>query len=81
MDILRRLDFALHVLRDVHLFHIVLALAHRACQPLSKPFHFLLELIIFLQQHSQCKMVSKIHQLNQCKKLKHLPWRWELHKG
>jgi hypothetical protein len=37
----------------------------------------LLELIIFLayghmflQQHSHCKMVSKIHQLNQCKKLK-----------
>jgi hypothetical protein len=25
---LRRLDFALHVLRDVHLFLIVLALAH-----------------------------------------------------
>jgi hypothetical protein len=35
-------------LRDVHLFLIVLALARQACQPLSKPFHFLLELIIFL---------------------------------
>jgi hypothetical protein len=45
---LRRLDFALHVLRDVHLFFIVLALAHQACQPLSELFHFLLELIIFL---------------------------------
>jgi hypothetical protein len=45
---LRRLDFALHVLRDVHLFFIVLALAYQACQPLSEPFHFLLELIIFL---------------------------------
>jgi hypothetical protein len=28
MVILRRLDFALHVLRDVHLFLIFLALAH-----------------------------------------------------
>jgi hypothetical protein len=46
--ILRRLDFALHVLRDIHLFLIVLALAHQVCQPLSEPFHFLLELIIFL---------------------------------
>jgi hypothetical protein len=45
---LRRLDFALHVLKDVHLFFIVLALAHKVCQPLSEPFHFLLELIIFL---------------------------------
>jgi hypothetical protein len=36
---------------------------------------------MFLQQHSHCKMVSKIHQFNQCKKLKHLPWRKELHKG
>jgi hypothetical protein len=45
---LRRLDFALHVLRDVHLFFIILALAHQACQPLSESFHFLLELIIFL---------------------------------
>jgi hypothetical protein len=45
---LRRLDFALHVLRDVRLFLIVLALAHQACQPLSEPFHFLLKLIIFL---------------------------------
>jgi hypothetical protein len=45
---LRRLDFALYVLRDVHLFLIILALAHQACQPLSKSFHFLLELIIFL---------------------------------
>jgi hypothetical protein len=45
---LRRLDFALHVFIDVHLFLIVLALAHQACQPLSEPFHFLLELIIFL---------------------------------
>jgi hypothetical protein len=46
--ILRRLDFALHVLRDVHLFFIVLSLAHQVCQPLSEPFHFLLKLIIFL---------------------------------
>jgi hypothetical protein len=46
--ILRRLDFALHVLRDVHLFLIVLSLAHQACQPLSESFHFFLELIIFL---------------------------------
>jgi hypothetical protein len=45
---LRRLDFALHVLRDVHLFLIVLAFAHQACQPLSEPFHFLLKLIILL---------------------------------
>jgi hypothetical protein len=45
---LRRLDFAIYVLRDVHLFLIVLALAHQACQPLSEPFHFLLELIILL---------------------------------
>jgi hypothetical protein len=45
---LRRLDFALHVLRDVHLFLIVLAFVHQVCQPLSEPFHFLLELIIFL---------------------------------
>jgi hypothetical protein len=45
---LRRLDFALHVLRDGYLFFIVLALAHQACQPLSEPFHFLLELIILL---------------------------------
>jgi hypothetical protein len=45
---LRRLYFALHVLRDVHLFLIVLALAHQVCQSLSEPFHFLLELIIFL---------------------------------
>jgi hypothetical protein len=45
---LRRLDFTLHVLRDVHLFLITLALAHQACQHLSEPFHFLLELIIFL---------------------------------
>jgi hypothetical protein len=44
---LRRLDFALHVLRDVHLFSIVLSLAHQVCQPLSEPFHFSLELIIF----------------------------------
>jgi hypothetical protein len=43
---LRRLDFALHVLRDVHLLLIVLALAHQACQPLLEPFHF--ELIIFI---------------------------------
>jgi hypothetical protein len=48
MVILRRLDFALHVLRDFHLFLIVVALAHQACQPLSEPFHFLLKLIIFL---------------------------------
>jgi hypothetical protein len=48
MVILRRLDFALHVLRDVHLFSIVLALAHQVCQPLLKSFHFSLELIIFL---------------------------------
>jgi hypothetical protein len=46
--ILRRLDLALHVLRDVHLFFIVLALAHQVCQPFSEPFHFSLELIIFL---------------------------------
>jgi hypothetical protein len=46
--ILRRSDFALHVLRDVHLFFIVLALAHQDCKPLSEPFHFLLELIICL---------------------------------
>jgi hypothetical protein len=45
---LRRLDFTLHVLRDVHLFFIILALAHQVCQPLSKSFHFSLELIIFL---------------------------------
>jgi hypothetical protein len=45
---LRRLDLALHVLRDVHLFFIVLALAHQVCQPLSEPFHLLLGLIIFL---------------------------------
>jgi hypothetical protein len=45
---LRRLDFTLHVLRDVPLFFIVLALAHQACQPLSEAFHFLLELIIFV---------------------------------
>jgi hypothetical protein len=45
---LRRWDFALHVLSDIHLFLIVLALAHQAWQPLSEPFHFLLELIIFL---------------------------------
>jgi hypothetical protein len=44
---LRRLDFALHVLRDVPLFFIVPTLAHQACQPLSELFHFLLELIIF----------------------------------
>jgi hypothetical protein len=35
-------------LRDVHLFLIVLTFAHQACQPLSEPFHFLLEIIIFL---------------------------------
>jgi hypothetical protein len=45
---LRRLDLAFHVLRDVHLFFIILALAHQVCQPLSEPFHFLLELILFL---------------------------------
>jgi hypothetical protein len=45
---LRRLDFALHVLRDVHLFLVVLALAHQICQPLLELFHFFLELIIFL---------------------------------
>jgi hypothetical protein len=45
---LRLFVFALHISRDVHLFLIVLALAHQACQPLSEPFHFLLELIIFL---------------------------------
>jgi hypothetical protein len=38
-------------------------------------FSFLWDNHIFIQQHSHCKMVSKIHQLNQCKKLKHLPWR------
>jgi hypothetical protein len=42
------LDFALHVLGDVHMFLIVLALAHQACQPFSEPFHFLLKLIILL---------------------------------
>jgi hypothetical protein len=31
MVILRRLDLALHVLRDVHLFLIVLAFAHKVC--------------------------------------------------
>jgi hypothetical protein len=46
--ILRRLDFALHVLKDVQSFLIILALAHQVCQPLSEPFHFSLELIIFL---------------------------------
>jgi hypothetical protein len=45
---LRRLDFTLHVLRDVHLFFIILSLAHQVCQPLSEPFHFSLNLIIFL---------------------------------
>jgi hypothetical protein len=45
---LRRFDFALHVLRDGHLFLIVLALAHQACKPLSEPFQFLLKLIILL---------------------------------
>jgi hypothetical protein len=45
---LRRLDFALHVLRDVHLFLIMLAITHQACQPLSEPFYFLLKLIILL---------------------------------
>jgi hypothetical protein len=45
---LRRLDFTIHVLRDVHLFLIVLTLAHQVCQPLSKPFHFLLKLVILL---------------------------------
>jgi hypothetical protein len=45
---LRRLDFALHVLRDVHLFLIALAFAHQVCQRLLKTFHFLLELNIFL---------------------------------
>jgi hypothetical protein len=45
---LRRLDFALHVLRHVHLFLIVLSLAHQVFQPLSEPFHFLLNLIILL---------------------------------
>jgi hypothetical protein len=29
------------------LFFIILALAHQVCRPLSEPFHFLLELIIF----------------------------------
>jgi hypothetical protein len=48
MVILRRLDFALHALRDVHLFLIALAFAHQACQPLPEPFHFLLKLIILL---------------------------------
>jgi hypothetical protein len=45
---LRRLDFALHVLGDVHLFFIILALSHQVCQPLSEPFHFLFELIFSL---------------------------------
>jgi hypothetical protein len=35
-------------LRDVHLFFVILALARQVFQPLSEPFHFLLELIIFL---------------------------------
>jgi hypothetical protein len=35
-------------LREVHFFLIVLALAHQICQPLSEPFYFLHELIIFL---------------------------------
>jgi hypothetical protein len=48
MIILRTLDIALHVLREAHLFLIFLALAHQANQLLSKPFHFLLELIILL---------------------------------
>jgi hypothetical protein len=48
MVIMRRLDFAIYVLREFHLSLIVHALAHQACQALSEPFHFLLELIIFL---------------------------------
>jgi hypothetical protein len=31
MVILRRLEFAFHVLRDVHLFLIILALTHQPC--------------------------------------------------
>jgi hypothetical protein len=45
---LRRLDFSLHVLRDVHLFLVVLSLSHQVSQPLSEPFHFLLKLIILI---------------------------------
>jgi hypothetical protein len=45
---LRRLDVVLHVLRDIHLFLIVLALSHQASQLLSGLFQFLLELIILL---------------------------------
>jgi hypothetical protein len=36
------------IFRTDNLFFIILALAHQACQPLSEPFHFLLELNIFL---------------------------------
>jgi hypothetical protein len=45
---LRRLDVALHVLRDIYLFLIVLALFHQDSQLLSGLFQFLLELIILL---------------------------------
>jgi hypothetical protein len=48
MVILRRLNITLHVLRDVHLFLIVLTLAHETNQLISETFHFLLELIILL---------------------------------
>jgi hypothetical protein len=58
--ILRRLDFALHVLRDVHLFFIVLALAHQACQPLPEPFYFLLKLIILLAYETITFFYNKI---------------------
>jgi hypothetical protein len=54
------LDFALHVLRDVHLLLIILALAHQACQPLSDPFHFLLELILFLAYETIIFLYSNI---------------------
>jgi hypothetical protein len=57
---LRRLDFALHVLRDVHLFFIVLVLAHQACQPPSEPFHFLLEPIMFLAYEEITCFYNKI---------------------
>jgi hypothetical protein len=58
---LGRLDLALHVLRDVHLFFIVLALSHQVCQPLSEPFHFLLELIIFLAYETITFLYNNIH--------------------
>jgi hypothetical protein len=58
--ILRRLDFGLQVLRDVHLLLVVHALTHPACQPLSEPFHFLLELIIFLAYETITRSYNNI---------------------